>query len=98
MDIIQILETFGLPVAGVIGLAYYISKKDKSAEKQNKYIQEELSKELRESFSRIEGIIIGLINAQKKHSISLKALEKTYEGIIKIIAKLSGNGLKDKFK
>ena len=34
MDFFSILETFGLPVAMVIALGFYISKKDKSAEKE----------------------------------------------------------------
>ena len=50
MDFIALLETFGLPVAGVIALAFYISKKDKQTEKEQKWIREELSKENRESF------------------------------------------------
>ena len=50
MDIFAILETFGLPVAFVIGLAFYIKSKDAEAAKQAKWIQNELQTELRESF------------------------------------------------
>ena len=42
MDIFAILETFGLPVAFVIGLAFYIRAKDAEAAKQAKWIQSEL--------------------------------------------------------
>ena len=53
---------------------------------------------MRESFVRLENIVIGLINAQKKHTIDLRGLNKSYESMAYIIQKLSGNGLKDKFK
>ena len=43
---------------------------------QNK-IQNELQKEMRESFARLEGIVIGLINALKKHTIDIKELKET---------------------
>ena len=62
------------------------------------FIQNELQKEMRESFSRLEGIVIGLINALKKHSMDLRGLKASYTSLVEIIRKLSGNGLKDKFK
>ena len=65
--------------------------------KQNKFIQEELQKELRESFDRVEGIIIKLIDQQKKMQIEQKGMERSYRTMVEIIARLSGNGLKDKF-
>ena len=65
--------------------------------KQNKFIQDELQKELRESFDRIEGIIIKLIDQQKRMQIEQKGLERSYRVLAEIIARLSGNGLKDKF-
>ena len=66
-------------------------------QKQNKYIQDELSKEMRESFGRVEGIIIKLIDQQKKMQLEQKGLENSYRTLVEIIASLSGNGLKDKF-
>ena len=99
MDIMQVIETFGLPVAMVIALGFYVSKKDKSAEKQNQFIQKELMDSLAEDFKRIEMIIIGLINQQKKMQIEQKGIEKSYKGLVDIISKLmhkNGNGLKDK--
>ena len=91
MDVIAILETFGVPVAVACAFGFFIWK-------QNKFIQDELQKEMRESFVRLENIVIGLINAQKKHTIDLRGLHKSYESMAYIIQKLSGNGLKDKFK
>ena len=91
MDILQIMEQFGIPVAVAMAFGFFIWK-------QNKFIQDELQKEMRESFVRLENIVIGLINAQKKHTIDLRGLNKSYESMAYIIQKLSGNGLKDKFK
>jgi hypothetical protein len=90
MDIFEILETFGVPISMCIAFGFFIWK-------QNKFIQEELQKELRESFDRVEGIIIKLIDQQKKVQIGQKGLERSYRAMVEIIARLSGNGLKDKF-
>ena len=88
---IEIIERVGVPVAMCMAFGYFIWK-------QNQFIQNELQKEMRESFSRLEGIVIGLINALKKHSMDLKGLKASYAALVEIIRKLSGNGLKDKFK
>ena len=99
MDPITILQEFGLPVAFCMGLAWFIYK-------QNKYIQDDLTKDLHNKHNRIEQIvnddlrqiIIALINQQKKMQIELRGLKKSYESLVHIITKLSGNGLKNKFK
>ena len=88
---IGIIERVGVPVAMCMAFGYFIWK-------QNQFIQNELQKEMRESFSRLEGIVISLINALKKHAIDLKGLKASYSALVEIIRKLSGNGLKDKFK
>ena len=98
MDIFSILETFGVPVAMSIAFGFFIWK-------QNKFIQDELQKELRESFERLEdmidkdfrNIVIGLINAQKETQIKISEMNKSYKAIVEIMAWLSGNGLKEKF-
>ena len=53
--------------------------------------------ELDERFKRLEGILIKLIDQQKKMQIEQKGIEKSYKALVEIIAKLSGNGLKHKF-
>ena len=58
MDFFAILENYGIPISVAIAFGFFIWK-------QNKFIQDELQKELRESFERVEGIIIKLIDAQK---------------------------------
>ena len=88
---VEIIERVGVPVAMCMAFGYFIWK-------QNQFIQNELQKEMRESFSRLEGIVIGLINSLKKHAMDLRGLKASYNSLVEIIRKLSGNGLKDKFK
>jgi hypothetical protein len=88
MDVLNILETFGIPIAVAISFGFFIWK-------QNHFIQDELQKELRESFDRVEGIIVKLIDQQKKMQIEQKGLERSYKALVEIIARLSGNGLKN---
>jgi len=90
MDYLAILEQYGIPLVVAVAFWFFIQK-------QNKYIQDELSKEMRESFGRVEGIIIKLIDQQKKMQLEQKGLENSYKTLVEIIARLSGNGLKDKF-
>ena len=90
MDFFVKLETFGVPVAMSIAFGFFIWK-------QNKFIQDELQKELRESFGRVEGIIIKLIDAQQGMQINQAEIKSKIAAIIEIMASLSGNGLKEKF-
>ena len=90
MDWLQILEQYGVPL--VVAVAMFLMVKQ-----QNKYIQDELSKEIRESFGRLEGILVKLIDQQKKMQLEQKGIENSFKTLVTIIAELSGNGLKDKF-
>ena len=90
MDWLLILEQYGIPIVVAIAFGFYIWK-------QNKFIQDELQKELRESFGRVESIIVKLIDQQKKMKLEQKCLENSYKTLVEVIASLSGNGLKDKF-
>ena len=98
MEPFDILEKFGVPVTMCIAFGFFIWK-------QNKFIQDELQKELRESFERLENmidkdfrnIVIGLINAQKESQIKISEMNRSYKAIVEIMSYLSGNGLKDKF-
>jgi len=92
MDFLAILENYGIPVVVAIAFGYFIWK-------QNAFIQKELMEELDERFKRLEGILIKLIDQQKKMQIEQKGIEKSYKGLVDIISKLmhkNGNGLKDK--
>ena len=90
MDLINVLETFGVPVAMSVAFGFFIWK-------QNKFIQDDLSKDLHQKFNRLEGILVKLIDQQKLMQIEQKGLERSYKTLVEIIAKLSGNGLKHKF-
>ena len=90
MDPITLLKEFGLPVGGVFALGWYVKA-------QNAWIQNELQTELRESFGRLEGILIKLIDAQKQMQINQAEIKAKITAIIEIMASLSGNGLKERF-
>ena len=90
MDWLQILEQYGVPIAVAIAFGFFIWK-------QNKYIQDDLSKDIHQKFNRLEGILVKLIAQQKKMQVEQKGLERSYKALVEIIAKLSGNGLKHKF-
>ena len=93
MNLFDILETFGVPITMCLAFGFFIWK-------QNKWIQEDLKKDMEEQASRLENICIGLINAQKKLQTDfgkeLARLEGSYRALQSIIQKLSGNGLKKK--
>ena len=90
MGAFEILERFGLPVAMVVALGWYVKA-------QNAWIQNELQTELRESFGRLEAILIKLIDAQKGMQLNQAGIKAKIAAIIEIMASLSGNGLKEKF-
>ena len=90
MDWFELLERYGVPL--VVAVAFWLF-----IQKQNNFIQNELQKELRESFGRVEGIIIKLIDQQKRMQLEQKGIENSYKTLVEIISHLSGNGLKDKF-
>ena len=93
MELFDALETFGVPITMCIAFGYFIWR-------QNKWIQDDLKKDMEEQAKRLENIVIGLINAQKKLQVDfgkeLSRLEGSYRSLSQIIQKLSGNGLKKK--
>ena len=90
MDILAVMEQFGVPVAMTIAFGFFIWR-------QNKFIQETLMNELDQDFKRLEGIIVKLIDQQKKVQLEQQRLNGVFRAMVEIIARLSGNGLKDKF-
>ena len=90
MDILAVMEQFGVPVAMTIAFGFFIWR-------QNKFIQETLMNELDQDFKRLEGIIVKLIDQQKKIQMEQQRLNGVFRAMVEIIARLSGNGLKDKF-
>ena len=93
MDIVNLLETFGVPIAMCIAFGFFIWK-------QNKWIQDDLKSDMEDQNKRIEDIVIGLINAQKKLQVDfgkeLSRLEGSYRALATIILKLSSNMRKEK--
>ena len=79
--LVEIIERVGVTVDLWMAFGYFIWK-------QNQFIQEELQKEMRESFARLEWIIIGLINALKKHTMDIKELKASYKALVNIVQKL----------
>ncbi len=90
MDLLLVLEQYGVPIAVAIAFGFFIWK-------QNKYIQDDLSKDIHQKFNRLEGILVKLIDQQKKMQLEQKGLENSYRTLVEVIAKLSGNGLREKF-
>ncbi len=85
MDPIQIIEEFGIPVAVAMAFGFFIWK-------QNKYIQDDLTKDIHQKFNRLEGIIIKLIDQQKKMQIEQRGIVKSYQTLIDIITRLFKRG------
>jgi len=90
MDILQILEQFGIPVAMTIAFGFFIWK-------QNRFIQKTLMQELDQDFKRLEGILIKLIDQQKLMQMEVQKMRGIFKANLEVFARLSGNGLKDKF-
>ena len=80
---VELIERVGVPVTMCMAFGYFIWK-------QNQFIQNELQKEMRESFGRLEGIVIGLINALKKHTIDIKEIRASYASLVNILERLIG--------
>ena len=81
MDILAVLERFGVPVAVAMAFGFFIWK-------QNQYIQNDLTKDIHSKFNRLEGIIVKLIDQQKKMQIELRGIKAKYEALVTIITDL----------
>ena len=90
MDLLTVLEQYGIPICVAVAFGFFIWK-------QNKYIQDDLAKDLNEKFNRLEGIIIKLIDQAKLTQLEQKEIKASYRAIVEILAAMSGNGLKEKF-
>lgn len=90
MDLLAILDQYGIPITVAVAFGYFIWK-------QNSFIQYTLMEELEESFNRLEGIIVKLIDQSKLTQLEQKEIKASYHAIVEILSSLSGNGLKEKF-
>ena len=84
MDILQIMEQFGIPVAVAMAFGFFIWK-------QNRFIQQTLMQELDEDFKRLEGIIIKLIDQQKLVQMEVKKFHGIYKSLIEVYARKDDN-------
>ena len=78
MDVLSILETFGIPVTMTIAFGYFIWK-------QNNWIQNELSSDLDEKHKRLEAIVVKLIDAQKVMQLQQQDIKSSYQTIVEVI-------------
>ena len=78
MDVLSILETFGIPVTMTIAFGYFIWK-------QNNWIQNELSSDLDEKHKRLEAIVVKLIDAQKIMQLQQQDIKSSYQTIVEVI-------------
>ena len=81
MDILVILEQYGIPVCVAIAFGFFIWK-------QNKYIQDDLAQDLKEKFERLEMIVIKLIDQQKMMQIELAKIKSSYHSLVSILTKI----------
>ena len=81
MNPIELLDQYGLPMAILIPVGYFLWK-------QQHWIQNELIEDLEERFKRLEMIIIKLIDQQKKMQIELRGIKAKYEALVEIVNKL----------
>ena len=81
MNPIEVIEKFGIPVAVAMAFGFFIWK-------QNKYIQDDLTKDIHGKLNRLEAIIVKLIDQQKKMQIEQRGIVKSYQTLIDIITRL----------
>lgn len=93
MDLLEIVERFGVSVAVAGASMWFIWK-------QTQFIQKFFMVDLQESHGRLEAIIVTLITQQKELQIDMKEsladMRSSYESLVEIVQALSGNGLKKK--
>ena len=91
MDLLGILDQYGIPIAASIAFGYFIWK-------QNNFIQNTLMEELEESFKRLEWIVIKLIDQAKLTQLEQKEIKSSFHAIVEILAAFRGKGLGSRIK
>lgn len=86
-----LLEKFGLPVVMLLGMSW-------GAVHLFKWMANDLMRQLQDNASRIEAIVIKLIDNSKQereqHRQESKARDQQMATLIDLMVKLTGNGLK----
>jgi len=95
MDYVDILERFGLPTGMLIAVSYAITK-------LFQWMANHLMKQIAENHTRIEAIVVQLINNSKEEREQNRQNQNEIlarmDTTINIMSKLTGNGLKIKQK
>ena len=100
MDLINIIETIGIPISVALGLGYALMY-------LMKFITGKLIQRIDEQHGRIEAIVIKLIdsNNKEKQEATKLGMQQTaqfsevlgrFDTLISVFQKLSGNGLRKK--
>ena len=95
---IVVAERFGLPVIMLLGMSW-------GGVQLFKWLANDLMKQIAENHSRIEGIVIKLIDSNRKQTeATMKSAEKSNQqqeairneiaSLVDVMVKMSGNGLK----
>jgi ribosome-binding protein aMBF1 (putative translation factor) len=96
VDVLAVIDSHGLPIAGMIILgigvtkliSYILFAQDKKLEGYNAQIVEEfeeLESELKKDYSRIESIIIKLIDQQKLMQLDLAEQESNVKTLVEFL-------------
>jgi hypothetical protein len=80
MDVISIVKELGVPISMLLGFSWYIIQR-------TKFLETTLMKEVDEDFSRLEGILIKLIDQIKLSQLDTKELKGYIMGIQDILTK-----------
>ena len=87
----SLLEKFGLPVVMLLGMSW-------GSVHLFKWLANDLMRQLQDNATRIEAIVIKLIDNSKKereqHRQESKARDQQMTTLIDLMVKLTGNGLK----
>ena len=84
MDAVSIIKELGVPIAMLLGFSWYIIQR-------TKFLETTLMKEVDEDFSRLEGIIVKLIDQIKLNQLETKEIKGYIMGIQDILMKYRGD-------
>ena len=83
MDAVSMIKELGVPIAMLLGFSWYIIQR-------TKFLETTLMKEVDEDFSRLEGIIVKLIDLIKLNQLETKEIKGYIMGIQDILMKYRG--------
>ena len=84
MDAVSIIKELGVPIAMLLGFSWYIIQR-------TKFLETTRMKEVDEDFSRLEGIIVKLIDQIKLNQLETKEIKGYIMGIQDILMKYRGD-------